>query len=313
MLKACVEKILSGGALTKSEALEALEQPLETLCSAADAVRSHFLGNRFDFCTIVNVKNGGCSEDCKFCAQSSKSGTAAQKLSETEIIEDAKRVALKGIRRYSLVASGKKLSPDEVSTMCRTIERLSRETDLTLCASFGLLSTSEYERLKEAGLKRVHNNLETSARFFNKICSTHGYCDKIKAIEAAKSAGLEVCSGILIGMGETEEDRIDVAFDLKKLRVDSVPINVLNPIPGTPFEQVKPLGTEAILRTVALYRLILPTLPIRLAGGRILMADRGRACFKSGANAAITGDMLTTAGITVADDFACVKGLDYSF
>ena len=178
---------------------------------------------------------------------------------------------------------------------------------IEVCVSLGLLNKEQYRRIFHAGAFRVHNNLETSEAFFPNICTTHTFSEKISAIKAAKAAGMQVCSGGIIGLGETMEDRVDLAISLRELAVSSVPLNILNPICGTPLEHQPPLSYEEILRTVAVFRFLLPSAAIRLAGGRGLMPDKGKACFLSGANAAISGDMLTTSGITIENDMRIIR------
>ncbi len=195
--------------------------------------------------------------------------------------------------------------------MCQAVRRIRRETDLSVCVSFGLLAKEQFQRLREAGVSRVHNNLETSRRNFPNVCTTHTFEDKINAIQAAKEAGLSVCSGGIMGLGETLEDRIEMALTLRELGVKSVPVNFLNPIPKTPMERNERITEEEARRIVAVYRFLLPEAAIRLAGGRGLLADKGRGCFQSGANAAISGDMLTTAGITVQTDLEILRELGY--
>lgn len=195
--------------------------------------------------------------------------------------------------------------------MCEAVQQIRAETGISVCVSFGLLNEGQYRRLKAAGVVRVHNNLETSRRNFPNICTTHTFEDKLCAIRAAQAAGLFVCSGGIMGLGETVEDRIDMALTLRELGIKSVPVNMLNPIPGTPFEKNERLTPEDMQRIVATYRFILPDADIRLAGGRGLMPDKGSACFRSGANAAISGDMLTTAGITVETDLRLLEKLGY--
>lgn len=308
------EQILGGKQITKEEALRLYDQPLEELCQAADGLRRHFCADRFDICTIVNGKSGSCSEDCKFCAQSAHNHTCAARyplLPASEIVAHAAHNHAQGVLRYSIVTSGKRLSDAEVDEMCEAVRQIRSEVGISVCISFGLLNEAQYRRLKEAGVSRVHNNLETSRRFFPEICTTHTYEDKIGAIQAAQAAGLRVCSGGIMGLGETVEDRIDMAVTLRELGIRSVPVNVLNPIPGTPFEHNPKLTMDDIRRIVAVYRFLLPDASIRLAGGRGLLADKGESCFLSGANAAISGDMLTTSGITVETDLALLKKLGY--
>lgn len=308
------EKVLSGKQLEKGEALELYSQPLEPLCSAADELRRHFCANQFDICTIINGKSGNCSENCKFCAQSAHNHTCAAQyplLPADEIVAHAAKNHEQGVLRYSIVTSGKRLTDAEVDEMCEAIRRIRREVGISVCISFGLLNEAQYRRLKDAGVTRVHNNLETSRRFFPQICTTHTYEDKIGAIKAAQAAGLTVCSGGIMGLGETPEDRIDMAITLRDLGIKSIPVNMLNPIPGTPLEKNTKLTVEEMRRIVAVYRFLLPDASIRLAGGRGLLTDKGESCFLSGANAAISGDMLTTSGITVKTDMALLDKLGY--
>lgn len=300
--------------ITRRQALELFESPLEELLTEANDIRRRFCADRFDLCTIINAKSGSCSENCRFCSQSSHYMTFSETyplLSEEEILSDARHNEAQGVRRYSLVTSGKRLSAQELDRVCGIYENLKRETGLYLCSSHGLLEYDDFVRLRESGVSRYHNNLETARRFFPQICTTHSYDDKLRAIKEAMRAGLEVCSGGIIGLGETIEDRIDMALDLRDLGIKSVPVNILTPIKGTPFENNRPLDDEEILRTIAVFRFILPDADIRLAGGRSLLADRGAKAFGSGVNAAITGDMLTTAGLSTKSDIELVKSLGY--
>lgn len=307
-------EILEGKLITGQEAMELYNQPLEKLCQKADELRRHFCSNGFDICTIINGKSGMCSENCRFCAQSAYNHTNAAEyplLSAEEIVARAKLNHQQGVLRYSIVTSGKRLSDDEVDKMCEVVRKIREETGISVCISFGLLNEGQYRKLKKAGVARVHNNLETSRRNFPNICTTHTFDDKINAIRAAQAAGLSVCSGGIMGLGEAPEDRIDMALTLRELGIKSIPVNMLNPIPGTPMGQNKRLTLEDMRRIVAVYRFILPDASIRLAGGRGLLEDKGKSCFISGANAAISGDMLTTAGITVDTDMMLLKELGY--
>ncbi len=307
-------EILEGKLITGQEAMELYNQPLEKLCQKADELRRHFCSNGFDICTIINGKSGRCSENCRFCAQSAYNHTNAAEyplLPAEEIVAQAKLNHQQGVLRYSIVTSGKRLSDDEVDKMCEVVRKIREETGISVCISFGLLNEGQYRKLKKAGVARVHNNLETSRRNFPNICTTHTFDDKINAIRAAQAAGLSVCSGGIMGLGEAPEDRIDMALTLRELGIKSIPVNMLNPIPGTPMGQNKRLTLEDMRRIVAVYRFILPDASIRLAGGRGLLEDKGRSCFISGANAAISGDMLTTAGITVDTDMMLLKELGY--
>lgn len=315
-IKALQKKIYRGELLKREEIMPLTEVPLEPLCQAADEIRRHFCADRFDLCAIINGKCGRCSEDCKYCAQSAYYTTSCGEtyplLSTEKIVEQARHNAERGVLRYSIVTSGRRLSTAEVEKVCESIRAVRQETGIEVCVSFGLLSEEDFCKIKEAGASRVHCNLESSERFFPQVCTTHTYTDKIETIQAAKRAGLEVCSGGIMGLGESMEDRIDMVFTARELGVKSIPVNVLNPIPGTPYEKNRVLTNEEVRRIVAIFRFIIPDASIRLAGGRGLLGDKGESCFTSGANATISGDMLTTAGITVETDMALLKELGYN-
>ncbi len=313
-IKALYNRVIGGYLITREEALFLYKEDLGDLTRYADMIRDHFCGNQFDMCTIINGKSGLCSENCKFCAQSSHYNTGSKVyslLSEEEILADAKKNADQGVMRYSIVTAGRSLSDGEVDRMCQIIRRIKEEVHISVCVSFGLLKKDQFRRLKEAGAERVHNNLEASENFFPSVCTSHSFSDKVQAIRAAQAAGLDVCSGGIMGLGESIEDRIDMALSLRDLGIESIPVNMLNPIPGTPMEKYESLDEKEMQRIIAVYRFILPKAFIRLAGGRGLMRDKGKACFMSGANAAISGDMLTTAGITVDKDKKLLEELDY--
>ncbi len=309
------EKALTAGDISREEALLLAQAPLEELAGAAEEIRRNKCGQGFDLCTIVNGKCGRCSEDCKYCAQSAhyqaKCTEAYGLLPKEELLRGARQNAARGVLRYSIVTSGRKLSVREVEQACDSIRAIRAEVGIRVCVSFGLLEEGQFRKIKEAGACRVHCNLESSARFFPEICTTHTYQDKIDTLKAAKRAGLSVCSGGILGMGETMEDRIDMVLTARELGVKSIPVNLLNPIPGTPLEDREPLTDEEARRCVALCRFLIPDASIRLAGGRGLLGDKGEMCFRSGANAAISGDMLTTAGITVETDRSLIKNLGF--
>lgn len=309
------EKVLRGEEITRQVALQLAGQPLTELQAAADEIRRKVCGDGFDLCTIVNGKCGRCSEDCKYCAQSAHYHTACEEnyplLSTEELVAGARHNAAQGVLRYSIVTSGKRLSEQEVEQVCESIRRIKAETDIEVCVSFGLLDEAQFRKIKAAGASRVHCNLESSARYFPEVCTTHTYEEKIETLKAAKQAGLTICSGGILGLGETMEDRIDMVLTARELGVRSIPVNLLNPIPGTPYEKMTPLSNEEACRCVALFRFLVPDASIRLAGGRGLVGDKGEACFLSGANAAISGDMLTTAGITVETDMELVHRLGF--
>lgn len=313
-LEGLKQKVLEGNQINKEEAMFLVDVPLENLSSAADELRQFFCGNKFDLCTIVNGKSGKCSEDCKYCAQSAFYETNVESyplMETTDLVRQAQYNRERGVPRYSIVTSGKRLTGAEVEQVCESIREIKKNTGISVCVSFGLLEEAEFRKIREAGAIRVHNNLESSAEYFPKVCSTHSQEEKIAALKAAKSAGLSVCSGGIMGLGESMEDRIELALSLRGLGIKSIPVNMLNPIPGTPYEKNAVLTEEEMCRIIAIFRFILPDAFIRMAGGRGLMLDKGKRCFQSGANAAITGDMLTTAGITIKQDMELLKELGY--
>lgn len=305
------EEVIGGRRLRReSDVTILLQADLKELLAGANKIRKALCGDRVELCSIINGRSGRCSEDCKFCAQSGHHGTGIKEypfLDTETIVEDAKRHERKGVHRYSIVTAGRTLGRDfeRAAEAYRAIHAAC--PDMKLCASHGLLSEKEFEELKRAGVTRYHENIETSKRNFPNICTTHTYEDKIKEIRMAKKAGLSVCSGGIIGMGETWEDRIDMAFSLAELEVDSIPINILSPIPGTPYEKAEEISQEDVLRTLAIFRFINPTAFVLMAAGRQRFADGGRILFESGVNATITGDMLTTVGNTIDEDVAMLK------
>lgn len=309
------QKIYEGGQISREEAIALSHASLKELTKAADEIRKNICQNTFDLCTIVNGKCGRCSEDCKYCAQSAHYHASCPEsyplLSTEKLLEGARHNDAQGVLRYSIVTSGKRLSDQEIEKVCESIRTIRKETSIKVCVSFGLLNEEQFTRLKEAGASRVHCNLESSARYFKEVCTTHTYEEKIETLKAAKRAGLSICSGGILGLGETMEDRIDMVLTARELGVTSIPMNLLNPIPGTPYEHNRPLTNDEACRCAALFRFLIPDASIRLAGGRGLLEDKGKACFQSGANAAISGDMLTTAGITVETDQKLLKELGF--
>lgn len=315
MIKRLCDKIVNERyRITKKEALFLVSSDLKELSLCAEKIKQNFCGNKFDICSIINAKSGKCSENCKYCAQSAHYKTDIkeyQLLEADEILKHAKHNADKNVTRFAIVTSGRTLTDEETDKVCKTYKKIKNNCNIMLCGSMGLLSYEQFIKLKEAGVTRYHCNLETSRNFFPNICTTHTYDDKISTILAAQKAGLEICSGGIFGLGESFEDRIDMFFELYNLGIKSVPINVLNPIKETPFENNKILSQEEINKTVAIARFILPDAFIRLAGGRLLFKDKGVSMFSYGANATITGNMLTTSGTLIEEDFDTVKKLGF--
>ncbi len=306
--------VVEGGSISKEEAVYLYGSPLDELRLAANDLRTRFCGNSFDLCTIINGKSGSCSEDCKYCAQSAHYCTDIHEYPLMEagtVLKEALYNEIKGVLRFSIVTSGRCLNDREVDMITEVYSTLSKNCSMSLCASHGLLTFEQLKKLKASGVIRYHNNLETSRRYFPEICTTHRYEDKIRTIKDAVKAGLDVCSGGIMGLGESVEDRIDMAIELRNLGIRSVPINLLNPIKGTPTEGFPPITAGEAERIVATFRFILPDASIRMAGGRSLLRDNGKSLFLSGANAAITGDMLTTSGTGISEDIEMLKGLGF--
>lgn len=309
------EKVLAGEQIDKKDALSLSALPLLHLSSAANEIRAHFCQNTFDLCSIVNGKSGNCSEDCIYCAQSihcqSEAPESSILCSSEQLVQQAKAYWKQGALRFSIVTSGKRLSTEEIDQVSNATRQIKRETSLSICCSFGLLDTADYQKLKAAGVSRIHCNLESSKSFFPHLCTTHTWEEKVSTLKAAKAVGLDVCSGGIVGVGESMEDRIDMALSLRQLDINSVPLNLLHPIAGTPCEHRPILSAEEFMRTIAIFRFLLPDGFIRLAGGRGLLEDFGEACFLGGANAAISGNMLTTLGHSVSADLALLRKLNY--
>ena len=306
-LKDLADKIIDGYEITKEEALELYDAPLDELKESASKITSHFFKEAIELCCISNGKCGKCSENCKFCSQSRYYNTEIQQSvlkSVDEFFKEAQANDKRGVHRFSIVTAGVRLSKAELKTIAQAYKKITSELKISCCGSLGLLDYDDFVMLKEAGLKRYHNNLETSPNFFKEICTTHTMKQKEDTIALAKKAGLEICSGCILGMGESVEDRVDIALELRKLQVDSTPINILNPIKGTPLENRPTVHPDEVRRTIALFRHVLPKTVLRLAGGRLIIQKYFTDLYKYGINAEITGDMLTTAGLTVADDIS---------
>lgn len=316
MIQKLYEQIKDGYSINKEEALQLLDKyDYKKLGEYANKIREYFLKDEFDLCSIINGKSGYCSENCKFCSQSSYHKTEIERYplkEKEEFLKDAKYHEKKGVNRYSIVTSGKKLTSEEVDHVCEAYKGIKENLNIKVCASHGLLNEKELGQLKKAGVERYHNNLETSRKFFPKICTTHTYEDKINTIKAAQKVGLYVCSGGIMGLGESMEDRVDMAFELRELDIKSIPLNVLNYIEGTSIEHPQPITEEEFIKTVAIFRFINPTSFIRLAGGRNLLDKYGKSAFQSGANATITGDLLTTCGNTIDDDKKMIQDLGFN-
>lgn len=309
------KKIVAGKELQFDEALNlaAAAHPAE-LYQAADDLRRILHKNSVDLCSIVNAKSGKCSENCKFCAQSSHYNADVESY---DIVDAQKAVDLAkendsyGVQRFSLVTAGKTVSEQHLAEFKKIYKRLQQETGMALCASMGFLSPEKAVQLKEMGVTRYHCNLETCRSFFPNICTTHSWDDKVATIKIAQDAGLEVCSGGIIGMGESFAQRLELAFELRELGIRSIPLNILTPIKDTPFAHLTPLSVGEILSCVAMFRFINPHAVIRIAGGRNLLGDDQEKLFTSGANGSIVGNYLTTLGNNLEEDMAMFTKLGF--
>ena len=300
------QRIIDGYRLPYDEAVKlARETPTEELCALADGLRRHFHGDFIDTCSIMNARSGRCTEDCKWCSQSKFHKTNIEVyplVGAAEAVEMACHNARKGVRRFSLVTSGRTMTDAEIDRTVVIYQEIGREADISLCASMGLLSEEQLRKLYDVGVRRYHCNLETAPSYFPSLCTTHTTQEKIDTIRRAQRVGMEVCSGGIIGMGETLDQRIELAVTLRELGVRSIPLNMLNPIPGTALEGMPRLGDDEILRSAAIFRIVVPDAHIRFAGGRTLIKHLERRLLHSGVSASIMGDMLTTSGSDIDSD-----------
>ena len=278
----------------------------EELRERAHEVTLAHVGTHFDFCSIINARSGRCSENCKWCAQSAHWRTGCETygwVGTDACVKAAKEAAANGADRIGIVTSGRCLSHDDVENVCAALREMRKATNIGLCASLGLLSEDDLGKLKAAGLQRVHCNIETAPSLFPSLCSTHTFEDKLATLRAAKRLGFQICCGGIIGMGETDDELVEFAFALKEIAPDSIPVNVLHPIEGTPLADKGVLDPERVVDAVALLRLVNPSTPLRFAGGRRDMTDKTAAkCIYVGMSAGIAGPLLTTPGADFDDD-----------
>lgn len=311
--------VLDGGRITRDEALwlfnlEAGADAFD-LIAWANRIRQHFKGNKVHLCSIVNAKAGGCSENCSFCAQSSFYQTGSPKygfIDPEPVSEAAEEANRHGITAVGLVAAWRGLNEGPMlDEVCDRIRELAQGGKTRPDASLGLIKSQKVaDRLKEAGLECYGHNLESSRRFFPNHCTTHGYEERLETIGYLKRAGIRICSGGIIGMGETTEDRCDLALALREIGANVVPINILNPIKGTPFENNPPLPPPEILKTIACFRFVLPRQEIMIAGGRTMnLRDLQSMVFMAGASALMVGNYLTTLNQPVEKDLQMLKDL----
>lgn len=315
-----VATVLAGGELDRTAALALLAQPVDVLAPAADAVRAHFGDGTVDACSIVNAKAGNCAEDCGFCAQSVHFDTGIDTyglLDPDRILAAAKRAERDGAQRFGIVVAEKGVSkenrPDEWADVIRAIRLVRDETAVEVDASLGILTEEEAGILAEEGINHYNHNIETAPRYFPEIVSTHSFEDRVKTLERAKAAGMDLCAGVILGMGEAPADRVDAALALRDIGISSLPVNVLNPVAGTSlgdeFGESAAITSTEIIETIAVYRLLHPRARVRLTGGREVNLDRDEQHrpFEAGADGMLTGDYLTTEGQSPGDDLEIVE------
>ena len=312
-----IEIALKGQSISSDKALQLesfTHEELDYLFIGTDRIRDKFKGEDVKICSIVNAKSGRCVEDCSFCAQSSSFQTDAPEtelMSVEEMVAAAKEAEAFGANEFSIVASGTKMDDrKELDKVIAAVRRIKAETKLETCCSLGLMELDDLKELKAAGLDRCHHNLETAASFFNKIVTTHTYEDEVKAVQNAKEAGLQVCVGGIFGMGETFAQRVELAFSIRELGTQSLPINFLKPIEGTGLDHLETMEYYDALKTIALLRLVLPKIDLFVCGGREeVMTDKQEQLFSAGANGILGGNYLTTKGQDPKRDIEMIQSL----
>lgn len=310
-------RVLNGHRLDRVEALSILQAPDEAvpdLLAAAFRVRRHFFGTDVHLYYLENAKSGLCPEDCSYCSQSAVSDAPVERyslLDTTQLLEGARQAASQQARTYCIVASGRGPSNAEVEQVAGAVRAIKAETELHICCCLGLLDPDQARRLKEAGVDRINHNLNTSQDFYDSICSTHTYQERLETLEACREAGLELCCGLIIGMGESESDIVSVSEELRRLHVESIPVNFLNPIPGTPLEDSRKIEPLYCLKVLALFRLGHPDTEIRIAGGRELNLRSLQPLGLYAANSLFVSDYLTTAGQPASEDIQMIEDLGF--
>jgi biotin synthase len=313
------ERVLSGGEMAYEDALSLTKlsvTEIPYLAAAANEVRKRFVGDEVESCALSNIKSGNCSEDCKFCAQSGHYKTDSPvypQITVEEIMTQAKQAEAMGATEFCLVSSGWGATNErEFETVLEAVRRISTETKMFADCSLGFLTGEQMQKLKEVGLYRNNHNLEAAKGYFENVCTTHTHEQRMNHIEMARHYGIHPCSGGILGMGESPKDRIDLAFELKKIGANCVPINILNPRRGTPLGDVESLSPLEIIKYIAIYRLILPMSTIKIAGGReVNLRDLQAMAMQAGANGLIIGNYLTTMGRNPAQDIQMLKDLGF--
>ena len=317
LIDGMIEIALKGQSISSDKALQLesfTHEELDYLFIGTDRIRDKFKGDDVKICSIVNAKSGRCVEDCSFCAQSSSFKTDAPEtelMSVEEMVAAAKEAEAFGANEFSIVASGTRMDDrQELDKVIAAVRRIKAETKLETCCSLGLMELDDLKELKAAGLDRCHHNLETAASFFNEIVTTHTYEDEVKAVQNAKEAGLQVCVGGIFGMGETFAQRVELAFSIRELGTQSLPINFLKPIEGTGLDHLETIEYYDALKTIALLRLVLPKIDLFVCGGREeVMTDKQEQLFSAGANGILGGNYLTTKDQDPKRDIEMIQSL----
>ena len=312
------DKVLEGGSVSMKEILPLLEAKgpdVMDLVAVANRVRVEFNGNEIDLCSLLNAKSGKCSEDCAFCAQSAHYQTDAPTyplMNADQMVKEAREAQKRRTGRFCLISSGRQLNDKEFEVILSGLDRIRKETTLDLDCSLGTLSEERAEALKRVGVTRYNHNLETAESHFSKICTTHSFQDRVQTIEVLKDQGFSICCGGIIGLGESPQQRLELAFSLRQLGIDCIPFNILNPRPGTPLEHSEAIPPIEIIKTISLFRLVLPKGTIKIAGGREAnLRDLQSLALLAGANGLIVGNYLTTPGRNAEDDLTMIKDVGF--
>ncbi len=309
--------VLDGGVIDRAQARAIVDSEDDQLLALLDAtfvIRRRYFGRQVRLHYLQNAKSGLCAEDCGYCSQSSVSSADIAKftmINAEALLEGARQAVAAEAQTYCIVASGRSPSDREVDHVARVVQQIKSETRLHICCCLGIISLDQAQRLKAAGVDRINHNLNTSRRFHTEICSTHSYDDRLRTLRVAHDAGLELCAGLIVGMGETVEDRVDVAMELKQLDVKSIPVNFLHAIEGTPLQDRDALNPRDCLRTLCLFRFVHPQTQIRVAGGREARLRSLQAMGLYAANSMFVSDYLTTAGQAAELDFQMIRDLGF--
>ena len=299
--------------MSKKEFIVLYEEPLEELIKISSVLTGTNFGNKVEFCSLISARTGKCSQDCKYCAQSSHYRTDIEThplVSKEEVRKTAEDARKNGASRFAIVTSGKNPDESDFDSILKMVEEVNAVEGLKSCASIGLLDEHEAAALKDAGLRRFHHNINTCRSYYPSICTTHTYKDRIKTIELVKEHGLELCCGVILGMGESREQRIEMGMELAEISPNSIPLNFLYPIKGTPFESyIDKIDEEEILKTIAIFRIMMPDISLRYTGGRLLRLSKAamKKGLDAGVDAVLIGNMLTTIGISPEEDREMLK------